>query len=53
MLFKYDAINVGGGGGEVKSSLSEVWRGAKSAHVILEQPLIRGVTNLDGKGHRL
>ena len=31
MLFKYHAIKVGGGGG--------VWRGANSAHAILEQPL--------------
>ena len=48
MLFKYHAIKVGvcqkltfthmGGGG--------VWRGAKSAHAILEQPHILEVVNL-------
>ena len=44
MLFKYHA-SIGGEGGKVKTSLSLTggdrgfWRGAKSAHAILENPL--------------
>ena len=44
MLFKYHAIKVGGEGVSQKLTFAHrgeggVWRGAKSAHAILEQPL--------------
>ena len=42
--FKYRTIKGGGGGGLAKRSLSitrGVWRGPKSDHAILEQPLTK------------
>ena len=49
MLFKYNAIKVGGRGGESQKLIfaqrggrGGVWGGAKSAHPILEKPLSAG-----------